>query len=91
MGSALVRGVGFEPTVFLRRGFKEAEFARYTERNPPSPLFIQPAPIARAKVKRKGPDIKHDLSQHQRMNGASWRNAGRLWEKGKFNKYLESK
>ena len=44
------------------------------------------------KVRREGPGIKSDLSQHQRKGGAGWRNKSRVWKKKRLNRkndYLE--
>jgi len=41
------------------------------------------------KVKRKGPGIKHDLSQHQRKGGRGFRNMNRILRKKRYNEYLE--
>ena len=40
-------------------------------------------------VKRRGPDIKSDLSQRQRKGGVGWRNKSRVWKKKKLNKDLD--
>lgn len=37
--------------------------------------------------KRVKPQIKLDLSQHQRKNGAGWKNKSRIWNKQKNNSY----
>ena len=41
------------------------------------------------KVRREGPGIKPDLSQHQRKGGLGWRNKSRMWKKKRFNKSLD--